>query len=66
MASLFQINFRDIANQSLPHFLRKDDFLRYMFSTVKPLSTLNNDGVEIESFGQKNPTMFQFELFIKE
>lgn len=64
--SLFQINFRDIVNQTLPHFLRKDNKLRYLFSAIKPLSELNNDGVEIESFGQKNPTMFQFELFIKE
>lgn len=63
--SIFNINFRDIANQYTPHFLRKNDLLRYLFSAVKPLSTLNNDGVEVESFGQKNPTMFQFELFIK-
>lgn len=63
--SLFNINFRDIANQTLPHFLRKDDLLRFMFSAVKPLSTLNNDGVPIQSFGQLSPSMYQFELFIK-
>ena len=63
--AIFNVNFRDIVNQYLPHFLRKDNILRYLFGAIKPLSKLNNDGVEVESFGQLNPSLFQFELFIK-
>lgn len=62
---MFNLNFRDIVNQLLPHFLRKDNLLRLLFSAIKPLSTLNNDATTIETFGQLSPSMYQFELFIK-
>ena len=62
---MFNVNFRDIAEQITPHFLRKAQWRRILFSAIKPLSTLNNDGVPIFSFGHKNPTLYQFQLFIE-
>jgi len=64
--SVFNVNFRELSFQALPHFLRKSDFLKYIFSAIKPLQTLNNNNVVIESFGQKNPSLYQFQLFINE
>ena len=60
----FNVDFKDIKFQLTPHFLRRDNLLRLMFSAVKPLKTINNDGVIVESFGQKNSSLFQFILFI--
>lgn len=62
--SKFNINFKDIKFQLTPFFLRKDNLLKLMFSAIKPLKTLNNDGVVVESFGQKNSSLHQFVLFI--
>ncbi|KKN24450.1 hypothetical protein LCGC14_0894750 [marine sediment metagenome] len=61
---MFNIDFKDIIFQLTPHFLRKDNLLRFMFSGIKPLKTINNDGVVVESFGQKNSSLHQFILFI--
>ncbi len=58
------VDFKDIKFQLTPHFLRKDNLLKLMFSAVKPLKTINNDGVVVESFGQKNSSLHQFRLFI--
>lgn len=60
----FNVDFKDIKFQLTPHFLRKENLLKLMFSAVKPLKTLNNDGVIVESFGQLNSSLFQFVLFI--
>lgn len=62
---MFNIDFKGILFQLIPHFLRKDNFLRLIFSAIKPLQNLNNDGVIVNSFGQKNSSMFQFVLFIQ-
>lgn len=61
---IFNIDFKDIKFQLTPHFLRKDNLLKLMFSAIKPLKTLNNDGIVVESFGQKNSSLHQFVLFI--
>ena len=61
---MFNIDFKDIKFQLTPHFLRKDNLLKLMFSAIKPLKTLNNDGVVVESFGQPNASLHQFVLFI--
>ena len=60
----FNIDFKDIIFQLTPHFLRKENLLKFMFSVIKPLKTINNDGVVVESFGQKNSSLHQFILFI--
>ena len=62
--SFFNIDFKDIKFQLTPHFLRKDNLLKLMFSAIKPLKDINNDGVVVESFGQKNSSLHQFILFI--
>lgn len=62
---MFGIDFKGILFQLIPHFLRKDNLLRLGFSAIKPLQSLNNDGVIVNSFGQKNSSMFQFVLFIQ-
>ena len=62
---MFGIDFKGILFQLIPHFLRKDNFLRLIFSAIKPLQTLNNDLVIVNSFGQKNSSLFQFTLFIQ-
>jgi len=61
---VFNVNFRDLVNQIAPHFLRKDEFLRLLFSKIKPLTDINNDGVIVESFGQVDSSLYQFTLFI--
>lgn len=61
---MFNVDFKDVIFQLTPHFLRKDNFLRLIFSAIKPLKTINNDGVIVESFGQINGSLFQFILFI--
>lgn len=60
----FNIDFKDIKFQLTPHFLRKENLLKLMFSAIKPLKDINNDGVVVESFGQKNSSLHQFILFI--
>ena len=61
---MFNVDFKDIKFQLTPHFLRKDNLLKLMFSAIKPLKTINNDGVVVESFGQPNSSLHQFVLFI--
>lgn len=63
--TMFNVSYRDLTFQALPHFLRKSNFLKLIFSAIKPLQTLNNDGVIVESFGQLNPSLYQFTLFIE-
>lgn len=61
---IFNVDFKDIKFQLTPFFLRKDNLLKLMFSAIKPLKDINNDGVVVESFGQKNSSLHQFILFI--
>ena len=61
---IFNVDFKDIKFQLTPFFLRKDNLLKLMFSAVKPLKDINNDGVIVESFGQKDSSLQQFILFI--
>lgn len=61
---MFNINFKDIKFQLTPHFLRRENLLKLMFSAIKPLKTINNDGVVVESFGQPRSSLHQFILFI--
>lgn len=61
---MFNVDFKDIKFQLTPHFLRKENLLKLMFSAIKPLKDINNDGVVVESFGQKNSSLHQFILFI--
>ena len=61
---MFNVDFKDIKFQLTPFFLRKENLLKLMFSAIKPLKTINNDGVVVESFGQKNSSLHQFILFI--
>lgn len=51
---IFNTDFKDIIFQLTPHFLRKDNFLRYIFAGIKPLKELNNNGVIVDSFGQSD------------
>ena len=51
---MFNVDFKDIKFQLTPHFLRKDNLLKLMFSAIKPLKELNNNGVVVESFGQSD------------
>lgn len=62
---MFNLDFKGILFQLIPHFLRKDNLLRLIFSGIKPLQSLNNDGVIVNSFGQEDSSMFQFTLFIQ-
>lgn len=61
---MFNVNYRDVIIAVTPHFLRKDNFKRILFSIIKPLQTLNNNGTPIQFFNQKNVSLFPFTLFI--
>ncbi len=50
----FNVDFKDIKFQLTPFFLRKENLLKLMFSAIKPLKELNNNGVLVESFGQSD------------
>jgi len=59
------VNFRNVGDQLLPHFLRKENLLKILYSFLKPLQTLNNNLVAVVSFGQSDISFYQFYLFIK-
>lgn len=61
---MFRVNYRDLVNQVIAFFLRKDKFKNILFSIIKPLSTLNNNDTVIEFFDQKNQSLFPFTEFI--
>ncbi len=63
--SKFNVNYRDVVSQNWPHFLRFDNLLKLAFSVIKPLQTINNDGVLVGSFGQPDSSLFQFQSFIR-
>lgn len=63
---LFRVNFRTLILQLLPFFLRFPKLLRFLFSAVKPLQELNDDGVIVRDFGTDNPSFYQLSQFIDE
>ena len=61
---MFNVDLKDVLFQLTPHFLRKDNLLKFMFSAIKPLKDINNDGVIVEFFEQKDSSLQQFIFFI--
>lgn len=51
---MFRINFRDISFQLSPHFFRAPIYLGYLYSLIKPLSDINDNGTPIRFFNQGN------------
>ena len=43
MAKVFDINFVQLVRRVTPHFLRKDTFLRWIESLVKPVKDINDN-----------------------
>lgn len=60
----FKVNFRDVVSQLSPHNFRQSIYLRWIFSLSKGLSDVNDNGIIINFFGQKNQSLFQFTRFI--
>lgn len=61
----FKVEFRDVINNLLPHFLRLNTIKSFLFSLIKPLSTLNDNSILVTNFNQSNTSLYQFTLFIK-
>jgi len=61
---MYKVNFKDITNQLSPWFFRVPRYLKYMFALIKPLSELNDNSNPIQFFNQKNPSLYQFTIFI--
>ena len=61
----FNVNFKNIGYLLFPHFLRKENLLKLWYSFVKPLQTLNNNGIQVTAFGQEDKSFYQWYLFIK-
>jgi len=53
---MYKLNFKDITFQLSPWFFRVPKYLRYMFSLIKPLNELNDNGNPIQFFEQGNTT----------
>jgi len=60
----YKINFKDLSAALSPWFFRAPIYLRYMFALVKPLDELNDNSIPIQFFDQKNPSLYQFTIFI--
>jgi len=60
----YKINFKDLTSQLSPWFFRAPIYLRYLFALVKPLDNLNDNSEPIRFFDQKNPSLYQFTIFI--
>lgn len=61
---MFKVNYRDLLNQVIAWFLRGDKFRNLLYSAIKPLSELNDNGVTVEFFNQKDRSFYQFTRFI--
>ncbi len=57
--SRYNVNFRDVVNAVTWFYLRTARTLSLLFSLIKSLQTLNNDGVVVEALGQDSPSFFQ-------
>jgi len=51
---MFKINFKDLSTQLSPHFFRQPIYLKYLFSLIKPLSDINDNGNPVMFFNQGN------------
>lgn len=60
----YRVGFKDISNMLSPWFFREPVYQKYLFSLVKPLSDINDNGIPIQFFNQKNPSLYQFTIFI--
>ena len=60
----FKISFRDIVNQLSPYNWRQTIYLKWIFSLIRPLDELNDNGTPVEFFDQKNLSLYQFVIFI--
>lgn len=49
---MYNINFKDIVYQAVGWFLRTPNFLKILYSAIKPLQELNNNFKVIQSFGE--------------
>jgi len=59
------INYKNIAVNILPHFLRKDNLKNWVYAFIKPLETLHNDVTKpVFSFGQINKAFYQWYSYI--
>lgn len=63
---LYSITFRTSVFQILTWFLRQPITLQYIFSTVKPLQQLNDNGTLVRAFGEVNPSLRPLEFFISD
>ncbi len=63
--SKFNVNYRDLVTEFIPHFMRKPRMLSTMFSSIAALQSLNNNGVPVSAFGQLVLSLFQFQVFIR-
>lgn len=62
----FRITFRTFVKQATAWFWRQPLILRLLFSMIKPLQELNDDGVAVRAFGQTNPSLYQLWRFLNE
>jgi len=59
-------NFVNIIQNLIPEFLRKSNFINWLNSLIKPLSTLHYDASNVvTNFGQTNLTFYQWYEFIR-
>ena len=63
--SKYNVDFRDLITAVLWFYLRTTRFLSALFSFIKPLSTLHNDGVIVEAIGQKDVTFSQLVRYLR-
>ena len=61
---MFRVNFRDLSFQLSPDEFRAPIYLRYLYSLVKPLSDINDNGTPIQFFNQKNRSFYPLTVFI--
>lgn len=50
----YKVNFKDVSNMLTPYFFRAPIYQRYLFSLIKPLSDLNDNGNPVLYFDQGN------------
>lgn len=51
---MYKLNFRDLTTALTPWRKRRPKFLRFLYSLIKPLSTLNDNDIPIQYFDQGN------------
>ena len=61
---MFKVNFRDISNQLSPWFFRKPKYLKYLFSLIKPITDINDNGSPVQFFNQKDRSFYQLTEYL--